>query len=201
MLYGVIDMRNKDSSIIRFLIEHKDEELNILKISKFLKRDYKNVHAVIKRLEKAALVKIEVFGQSSRVKLNGGIYPLIFEAEFERRKELLKNKDLAVMLANFKRGIKSKLYVLLLFGSHAKKTQTKSSDIDLMFICPEGLEEEFEKEVHRIARSMPLSLHFLVFSESQFIEMLHAKESNVGQEALKNNVILYGIETYYNLMR
>ncbi|MBI2130711.1 nucleotidyltransferase domain-containing protein [Candidatus Woesearchaeota archaeon] len=104
------------------------------------------------------------------------------------------------MLGSFKRAIKSKLYVLLLFGSYAKKTQTKSSDIDLMFICADGLEDAFEKNVNRIASSMPLSLHHLVFSESQFVEMINAKESSVGQEALKNNVILYGIEQYYEMV-
>ena len=76
----------------------------------------------------------------------------------------------------------------------------QNSDIDLMFICSNGLEDAFEKDVNRIARSMPLPLHPLVFSESQFNEMINAKESNVGQEALKNNVILYGIEQYYEMV-
>ena len=193
-------MRSKEPTIIKFLVEHKNEELNIRNISEALKMDYKNVYSIIKRLEKILLVKIETFGQSSRVKLNAIAHPLVFEAEFERRKEILKDKNLAVMLSNFKRAIKSKLYILLLFGSYAKRTQTKSSDIDLMFICPDGLEDAFEKDVNKVARSMPLPLHPLVFSESQFIEMANAKEPNVGQEALKNNVILYGIEQYYGMM-
>ena len=193
-------MRSKDSTIIKFLIENKNEELNILKISKSLKMDYKNTYSIIKRLEKILLVKIETFGQSSRVKLNAIVHPLIFEAEFERRKDILKDKNLTVMLSSFKRTIKSRLYVLLMFGSHSKKTQTKSSDIDLMFICADGLEDAVEKDVDRAARSMPLPLHPLVFSESQFIEMTNSKEPNVGQEALKNNVILYGIEQYYGMM-
>ena len=193
-------MKGKESIIIKFLIEHKNEELNILKISKALKMDYKNVYSIIKRLEKTSLVKIETFGQSSRVKFNAIVHPLVFEAEFERRKEILKDKNLAVMLSNFTRGIKSKTYILLLFGSYAKKTQAKGSDIDLMFICADGLEDAFEKNVNRIALSMPLPLHPLVFSESQFNEMTNAKESNVGQEALKNNVILYGIEQYYEMV-
>ena len=193
-------MRSKDSSIIKFLIENKNEELNIFKISKSLKMDYKNVYSIIKRLEKASLVKIETFGQSSRVKLNAIVHPLIFEAEFERRKDILKDKNLTVMLSSFKRVIKSRLYVLLLFGSYAKKTQTKSSDVDLMFICADGLEDAFEKDINRSARSMPLPLHPLVFSESQFIGMINAKEPNVGHEASKNNVILYGIEQYYGMM-
>jgi len=192
-------MRSKESTVIKFLIEHKNEELNILAISKSMKMDYKNIYSIIRRLEKLGLVKIEHFGQSNRIKLSKLIHPLIFEAEFNRRKEILKNKNLAVMLNSFKREIKSKLYVLLLFGSYAKKTQTESSDIDLMFICADGLEDSFEKEVNRVSSSLPLQVHALVFSESQFNEMINAKESNVGQEALNNNIILYGIEQYYGM--
>ena len=193
-------MRSKESTVIKFLIENKNEELNIRSISKSLKMDYKNVYSIVKRVEKASLVNIETFGQSSRVKLNAIAHPLVFEAEFERRKDVLKDKNLAVMLSSFKRAIKSKLYVLLLFGSYAKRTQKKSSDIDLMVICPDGLEDAFERDINRTARSMPLPLQPLVFSESQFIEIANAKEPNVGQEALKNNVILYGIEQYYGLI-
>ncbi|MBU0628486.1 MAG: nucleotidyltransferase domain-containing protein [Nanoarchaeota archaeon] len=193
-------MRSKESHIIRFLIEHKTEELNIFMISKSMKMDYKNVYSIIKRLEKASLVRIETFGKSNRIKLNTSSHPLIFEAEFERRKESLKDKNLQVMFGIFRGGIKSKLYVLLLFGSYANKKQTKNSDIDLMFICSDGLEDAFEKDANRIARSIPLSLHPLVFSESQFLEMINAKEPNVGQEALKNNVILYGMEQFYEMI-
>ncbi|MBI2654161.1 hypothetical protein HYX02_05105 [Candidatus Woesearchaeota archaeon] len=50
-------MRSKESTIIRFLIENKNKELNIRSISKSLKMDYKNVYSIIKRLEKISLVK------------------------------------------------------------------------------------------------------------------------------------------------
>ena len=43
-------MRSKDAIIIRYLIENKNEELNILKISKELRMDYKNVYSIVKRL-------------------------------------------------------------------------------------------------------------------------------------------------------
>ena len=193
-------MRNKDAIIIRYLIENKNEELNILKISKELKMNYKNIYSIIKRLEKELLVKLESFGQSSRVKLISQVHPLIFEAEYSRRKELLKNKNLRVMLNDFKNTLKSKYYILLIFGSYAKKTQTKNSDIDLMFIVPDGNEELFEKNIHQTARSLPLPIHTLVFSEKQFLEMANSRESNVGQEALKNNIILYNAETYYEMI-
>ncbi len=41
----------------------------------------------------------------------------------------------------------------------------------------------------------------MTFSESQFLDMIKAKDFNVGKEAMKNNVILYGIENYYELIK
>jgi len=192
-------MKNKDATIIKFLIELKNEELNILTISKRLSMDYKNVHSIIKRLEKEKILKLERFGSSNRVRLIPQIHPLIFEAEYLRNKEVLRDKNLAVMMDDLNRKINSKLYLLLLFGSYAKKTQTQKSDIDLMFIVADGNEETFEKEVHQIIKSLPLPIHYLVFSEKQFQEMKDAKEPNVGQEALKDNIILSGIEIYYRM--
>lgn len=193
-------MKSKESTVIKFLIDHKNEELNILNVSKGIKMDYKNIYSIIKRLEKINVIKIETFGQSNRVKLRNVVHHIIFEAELKRRNEILKNKNLMVIYNSFRRVIKSNLYILLLFGSYAKKRQTKSSDIDLLFICPDGLQDTFEIDVNRVSRSLPLQLHPLVFSESQFNEMINAKESNVGKEALKNNVILYGIEQYYQMI-
>lgn len=198
--YGGINMRNKDNIILKYLIEQKNEELNILKISKALKKDYKNVYSIVKRLEKKSLIKIEPFGQSNRIRFISQVHPLIFKVEHDRRKELLKDKNLAVMLNDFKNMIKSKYFILLIFGSYAKRTQTKNSDIDLIFIVPDGKEELFEKNINRAAKSLPLPIHHLVFSENQFLEMINAKESNVGKEALNNNIILYGIETYYEMI-
>src|SRR3989344_2338833 len=192
-------MKNKDAIAIKYIIEQKNEELNILKISKGLKMDYKNTYSIIKRLEKESVIKLETFGHSSRIKLISLMHPLIFEAEYSRRKELLKDKNIAVILSEFKENLKSKCYILLVFGSYAKKTQTKNSDIDLMFIAPD--ENSFEKDINQVARSLPLPIHYLVFSEKQFLEMINAKKSNVGQEALKNNIILYGIETYYEMIK
>lgn len=193
-------MINKEVVIVKHLIENKNDELNIRTIAKGMGMDYKNAYSIVKRLEKQSLVKLESFGQSNRVKLVPQMHPLIFEAEYDRREELLKDKNIKVMLNDLKKALKSRCYVLLAFGSYAKKTHTKNSDIDLMLIVPDGKEESSEKETNRITRSLPLPIHLLVFSETQFSEMINAKESNVGKEALKNNIILYGIEMYYEMM-
>jgi len=189
-----------DISIIKVLLENRDKELNILTISKLAKKDYKNTYDVIKRLEKKEILKIGQFGKSNKIQLINQVHPLLFETEYERRNELLKNKDFRVML-NYFRNMHSKLYILLLFGSYAKKTNIKHSDIDLLFIVPDLSEEQMKKEIHSIANTIPLKLHINVFKEADFKAMKNSREITAGSEAMKHNIILHGIEAYYELIK
>ena len=92
--------------------------------------------------------------------------------------------------------IKSSLFIFLIFGSYAKNKQTKSSDIDIILISNE---KDFEENLSNILSLLPLKIHALVFREEEFIRMKDSKKSNVVQEAMENNIILYGIENYYRL--
>lgn len=193
-------MKNQDSIIVRAILEYREKDLSIADLTKLTKKDYKTTHTIIKRLEKNKIVHLQQFGKSYKVILNSIAHPLIFEAEYARREEILYDKNLRVMLDYFKKGLKTSLYVLLLFGSYAKKTQTKHSDIDLFFIAPDA-DKEFEKKVLDITQIIPLKLHVNIFSESEFIAMKKSKENTVGSEVIKNNIILYGIESYYDLLQ
>lgn len=193
-------MKSKEAEVIKLLMENREKELSINQIAKLLKKDYKNVHNIVGRLAKKTLVELQTLGKSHRVILHNKIHPLIFEAEYTRRSELLKNKNIAVMYDSFK-GLRSKLYVLLVFGSYAKKTSTKHSDVDLLFIVPDVAEEGMEKEIQNIAGILPLKLHVNIFKETDFRAMKNSKETTAGSEAIKNSIILHGIESYYEMIR
>ena len=193
-------MKSQDIEIIKVLLENKDGNLSMNHIATLLKKDYKTAHNIIKRLEAASLITLESFGNSYKVTLNTIMHPLLFEAEYRRRDELLKNKDIAVMHDYFKK-LKTKFYVLLVFGSYAKKRNNKSSDIDLLFIIPDASESSLEKEVYHIGRTLPLPLHINIFKESDFRAMTQSKAVTVGQEAMKDNVLLYGIEAFYEMIQ
>jgi predicted nucleotidyltransferase len=184
-----------ETYIIKALIENKGD-MNISKLAKIAGKDYKTAHTIVKRLEKAGILKTTTFGKSAKIELIPVPNPLIYQAEYERRTEILKNKNLKVMLDSFISGLKTKLFILLLFGSYAKKTAKNNSDIDLLFIVPDEI-----KEINRIADTIPLDLHINIFSEAEFIEMKNSKKMTVGSEAIANNVILHGIESYYELIK
>ena len=190
---------NNKIQIITYLLENRTKEVNINNLSKETGIDYKNTYNIIKELEKEGIIKIEMFGKSARIKLTTQLHPSIFQAEYERRKELLKNKNLAVMKDYFK-SIGTTMYTLLLFGSYAKGTSTKHSDIDLLFIIPDGVEEEMERKIGRVAETIPLKIHINVFKEKDFIAMRKSKEITVGSEATAHNIILHGIEQYYEMI-
>ena len=190
-------MKSKETEIIKYLLKNKEEK-NINQIAKEVRIDYKNAHSIIQRLQKKQVVTLEQFGNAWKVKLKNNIHPLLFEAEYERQQTLLKDKNIKTMLNYYKRNLSTKLYVLLLFGSYAKETQTKHSDIDLFFITSE---EKVEKEIHKITALIPLKTHVNIFTEKQFKEMKNSKEKTVGSEAIKNNIILHGIEAYYELIQ
>ncbi|MEK6792665.1 MAG: nucleotidyltransferase domain-containing protein, partial [Nanoarchaeota archaeon] len=83
-----------------------------------------------------------------------------------------------------------------IFGSYSKGEQTKSSDIDLLFVSNE---KKFEENISNILSLLPIKTHAFVFTEEEFIRMKDSKKSNVVKEMIKSNVILYGVENYYRL--
>ena len=120
----------------------------------------------------------------------------IYEAEDDRKAEILKNKNLNQLYKEIMSKVKTGSFILLLFGSYAKKTQTKTSDIDLLFISNE---HNFENKISDILSLLPLKTHALTFTEEEFVRMKDSKKSNVIHEAIESNIILYGTEAYYRL--
>ena len=193
-------MKSKEVEVVKLLIEQRDKDLSINQIAKLLKKDYKNTHNMVTRLVKMSLVRLQLFGNSQRVTLVNKPHPLVFEAEYSRKSALLKNKNIAVMHDAFTK-LRSTLYILLVFGSYAKKTYTKHSDIDLLFIVSDAAEDNMEKEIQNIANTLPLKLHVHVFKETDFKAMKNSKEITVGSEVMKHNVILHGVESYYEVIQ
>tara|TARA_Y100000310_G_scaffold326415_1_gene391287 strand:+ start:722 stop:1297 length:576 start_codon:yes stop_codon:yes gene_type:complete len=169
----------------------------IREISKQISADYKITHIATQRLIKQDILKVQTVGKSSLCKLNDSYYGVeIYEAENERKDKLLKNKSIRQLYKEVMAKIETSFFIVLLFGSYAKGKQTKSSDIDLLIVSNV---KNIENKVSDIFSLLPLKTHVLVFTEEEFIRMKDAKRSNVVQEAIENQIILYGIEAYHKL--
>ena len=186
-------MKNKDVDIIMSLLENNTHTVSISQLSKKLKIDYKNTYNAVKRLEKSNIIILEKIGNAYNCILNKNMNPMIFEAEYKRREKLLKNKNFKVLYKKLN-SIKFP-FIALIFGSHAKKTSNQHSDIDLMVICDKNT-----KDIEITISLLPLDIHLVTISIDEFLKMNKTKEFNVVDEAMKNNIILIGIEDYYRLI-
>ena len=182
--------------ILKHLIENKKAK-TIREIAQQVKSDYRITHIAVQRLIEKNALKVQTVGKSSLCSLNEKYFgSYVYETENERREEILKNKNINQLYKEIMSKVKTGSFILLLFGSYAKNKQTKTSDIDLLFISNES---GFETRISDILSLLPLKTHALVFTEEEFIRMKDTKRSNVIQEAIESNIILYGIEAYYRI--
>jgi DNA-binding Lrp family transcriptional regulator len=181
--------------IVKALIEKNGEKISINRLSEKLEIDYKNVYNIVKKLEKESLVSLEKFGNAYNCILNKKVHPLIFQAEFERRKKLLENGDLKVL--HRKLADLNFPFIALIFGSYAKGKESNNSDIDLMVIS----EKNRENQVQRNVSLFPLNIHLVSLNFEEFSSMTKSKEFNVVTEAIMANILLIGIEDYYRMLQ
>lgn len=185
---------NIKQKIVRHLIENRERSFSINEIAKSLKIDYKLIYTNIQKLSKEETIKVEDFGNTKRCSFKDVFNEDVFIVETERKRDFLRNKGFLVMY-NSLREI-NKQFILLLFGSHAKGTAIKHSDIDLLLISSEEDSRIIQSKIDLI----PINIHLTHVSYEGFIEMLKSKSFTVVSEAIKNNIILFGLEDYYRFI-
>ncbi len=181
--------------ILKFLIENK-QEWSILEIANKLKADYKNTFQAIDQLYPDLVYK-EKKGSMNLIEIKSTPNQLLYSVEEKRTKGFLEeNKKLKLIKEDIEK-ISYPFFIVLLFGSVAKKTATEKSDID---ICILSDNKEKINELISKLKLLPYKIEIQDFLVKEFESMLNKKENNVAKEITKNNIILYGIENYYNLI-
>ncbi len=181
--------------IIKFLIENKEDH-SIMEISKKLEVDYKNTFQAIKSLGSKVYSK-KKHGNSQLISFGFKFDPEVLAVEEKRKDDLLK-KNPKLKLIN--QEISEEDYpfiIVLIFGSVAKGKNISSSDIDVCIIS------DNRKKASSISEKLnllTLKTEIQEFTTGEFISMIEMKQNNLGNEIIKSNVILYGIENYYNLI-
>jgi len=185
--------------ILEYLLNHKTEEFTIRNISKNVSIDYKTVYLFVKELIKEGSIKQRKAGHAILCSVNQEkLTNYLFLTENVRKDKILKNKNLRVMLDNIVEKAESPFFVLLLFGSYAARENTKKSDMDLLLIADD---KEVKERIKDSLSFLPLDIHLVDFSSDEFLSMLKTTEFNVGKEVFKNNIILFGTESYYEMIK
>mgnify|MGYP001619974033 FL=1 len=198
--------------IVGLLRKNLGKGFTILEISKLLKIGYRPAYNHIAELEKIKAITTKKVGSAKQCSLNlenAQSLHFLQEIDLARKEELYKgNPKLKVILeeilSKITNQITSSLHSIVLFGSHAKRTATKSSDIDLLFIVSnikdKSVRDTIERECASYQYSHNIKISPLITNMEEFKKMLKAKELNVGKEAKEYGIALYGSEQFWRLI-
>jgi len=182
--------------IIKSLIENKEPQ-SILSLSGSAVVDYKNTYNLVNELQTSGAIVREFTGNTNLIKLNFVPNSEIYNVENKRTQEFLEKNPKLNVIKNYIEEINYPFMIVLIFGSFAKEKNTLSSDIDLCIISDN---EEKIKKLVEMLNLLFLKLEIQEFTTKEFISMIEKRQRNLGHEIIKNNIILYGIENYYNLI-
>lgn len=185
-----------ENKIIKLFIREKNQ-MTIREIAKKIKADYRITHIATQRLIQKKIITTKTVGKSTLCSLNESYYGIeVYRAEDDAKKQLQKNKDVNQLCKEILTKVKTSFFVFLIFGSYARGSYTKNSDIDMLFISDE---KSFEDKINSILSILPLKTHALVFTQKEFKSMLDSKQLNVVKEAVGSHIIIYGTENFYHL--
>ena len=188
-----INLKPKEK-IIKSLIENKNPQ-SIMALSAAAILDYKNTYNIVDEL--AGIISKQKIGNTNLIKLNLAPNHEIYNVENKRTQEFLsKNKKLILIQKDLEE-MGYPFMIVLIFGSYVKNTKMKGSDIDICIISDN---KEKSKELINKLKILSLKLEVHEFTTKEFISMIEKTQNNLGREKVKNNIILYGTENYYNLI-
>ena len=195
------DNMKLELKIVDLLARNIERKFTINEIAKSLEEYYSFVHRTTNKLIKDEVVTKEKAGKSHLCSINLGAektVALIQLSEIERKNDFYNsNKELKIILEDFVKPIESTINTIsiVLFGSYAKGTATKESDIDILLISETktGI-DKITKEIHA---KYGKEINAVVMTSEDFKKQ---KGKEIIKEIIKNHYVLYGAENFVRLV-
>ena len=126
---------------------------------------------------------------------------VLIAVEAKRKQELLEKYTwIELLLKDLLSYTNDYFFIFAVFGSYAKGLETKKSDLDILLIIPSKEAcDIFESAMRKIYT--PIKKSPIIITSDEFMEMIKGNKFNVGTEAKKHHVLLYGGEQWYGLVR
>ncbi|MFH1440173.1 MAG: nucleotidyltransferase domain-containing protein [Candidatus Woesearchaeota archaeon] len=193
-----------ENKILGKLLRNPLESNSMHQLAKETGLSYVTVFKIIPMLAKKKLIKVEKKGKSSLVSIDlekAEISKLSSAILYEKRIFLRKHLDVHILLNDIMEKLADELYILVLFGSYAKGTKKKDSDIDLLFIVSKiENTDRFKEKINKVLGLFPQKVEYNVIVTESFMTMLNEKYT-VGWELFRHSLVLFGAEQYYSMVK
>jgi len=192
--------------VVDLLARNKGRKFTINEIARILKSHYSFLHRTINKLTDEGVIIKEAAGRAYLCSINLSnekTFALIQLSEIEKKNEFYNsNKEIKVMLEDFVCSAKLLNPIsIVLFGSYAKGTATKESDIDILLISKTKIDKKIDNIVNKIIKEMYAKygkeINVILMSIKYFKKQ---KDKDVIKEIIKDHCILYGVEKFVNLV-
>ena len=187
---------------IEWIMTHPNEKVSISALSVGSGTAYAQTHNNVQDLVKQKIFAIESVPPSQIVTIHPFISTnILLEFEIKRKEAFLKKYSwIELMLKDILSYTNDYFFILTVFGSYAKNLETNKSDLDLLLIVPSKEKiNSFETAIHKVYTKVKKDA--IIVTTEEFVEMIKKNEFNVGNEAKKNHILLYGIEQWYALIK
>lgn len=188
--------------ILKLLLEKPEEQLSMRQIARLLGKSYALTYNNTQKLIKAGIVLTKSIPPAQIVHLNEQApTSILIDMERKRTEDFLaKHSWSNIYVKDVLNAVEKPFFVMLVFGSYAKRTATRGSDFDILIIVPAKEDIlQLEKAAQQYTK---IKKGIVVVDVQSFLEMIkNPKALNVGNEARKHHIITYGAEMYYELLK
>jgi predicted nucleotidyltransferase len=187
--------------IVDLLARNTGRKFTINEIAKSLNEYYSFVHRTVNKLIKDDVIVKEKAGKSYLCSLNFGAektIALIQLSEIEKKNDFYgSNKELKIILEDFVKSAESTIALIsiVLFGSYAKGTATKESDIDILLIS--RTKAGIDKTTKEVYAKYGKELNVVVMAPEDFKRQ---KDKALIKEVIMDHYVLYGVGNFVNLV-
>ena len=183
--------------IINFLWRNQNTQFTINKIAKSLEETYSNINKIVTRLVNEKVLDKKVVWHAFQCSINKNsdkAKALINLSEIERKEEYFqKHEKLALLFNDLLKELSNNVVCVVLFGSYAKETFSKESDIDLLILTQK--KEDLASIIRKTSSLHNKEINPLIFTLEEFKKR---KKEAVIKEIFDNHIILKGFENFIN---
>lgn len=196
--------------IMRLFYGDLDAQFTINEIAKKTRVSYSYVHGQVEEFKSKGILIVEQHANRKNCRPNyhhPEVKISFIEISNQVAKDFLSRRKkiffvVEKLLSVLPKKTDYNLLSVVLFGSLAKGIDVKKSDIDLFIVVSskEKYDEAIEIECVALSKSFGVEINPVVSEPRSLLAMLKDREPNVGKEILKNKIILFGAEKFWELI-
>lgn len=182
------------------VLDKNKKGIHLRELSRLTKTNINNLSRNLKILEKENVIKKEKDGNMIKISLKNNPLTVAYLKKTHTENFISLPKKIIYAIEEFIDELEEKPLIILIFGSYAKQSANKNSDIDILLIYQKIIEaKHIENTVRRVnmrnnTKISPVYVEYADFKKN-FLDKTH----DFSNEIRQNVIVLRGIEYYYDL--